>query len=91
MDLKSRCFEERFKKIVEHLDALGIDVHRRRNGNRRLAVELAHDNPINVFLSLSEDNLSMMMTQRKKMILNQIGLVNINHMKAGSKKYVWEC
>ena len=46
MDHMFQRFEECFGEIVEHLDACGIDAHRRRDGNRRPEVEAAHSDPI---------------------------------------------
>ena len=46
MDHRFQRFEERLVKIVECLDALGIDANRRRNDNRRPEVEAAHGDPI---------------------------------------------
>ncbi|KAH7678920.1 hypothetical protein IHE45_06G025500 [Dioscorea alata] len=46
MDLRFRRFEERFEEIVDHLHALQIDAHRRRNDNRRPGVEVARGVPI---------------------------------------------
>lgn len=46
IDLIFRRFEGRFDEIVDRLDALGLDAHRRQNGNRRPGVEVAHGDPI---------------------------------------------
>ena len=46
MDLRFWHFEERFEEIVDRLDVLGIDAHRRRNDDRRPGAEMAFGDPI---------------------------------------------
>lgn len=46
MDFIFQRFDKRFEEIVNCLDVLQIDAHRRWNDNRRPGVKLARGDPI---------------------------------------------